>query len=1090
MPRFPLRLASTLLFFAAPLLAVEPQMFTWRGDTDDNFTAATNWDSAGAPGTGNNLVFGDAERTDVFVPEATYSVNTFTFAGSGSNSLRYYFSGSGVSFTLLSGLGAPANAGDADVVFDSGISWTLDGAQAWNIAAGDRIELRGGVTSTSLFTKTDGGVLTLENASALSGGVTVSGGLLRLGTNLGGGTLTVQSDGAVGSTSYSGTTINVPVSLAHGAKLGNDSEFTTTLKLAGDVTVAYNAAGTDIELGADSRTEFIGTIAGSAANTAVRFTGGGVAVLAPTNLTADANVTNITAAGSAVIFENQNALPSGGIQAVNGYVGMGSAFDGTGTAGHTTASTLLAKITDQPNFTGTLGFDSAPGGEPTSFYSDVNVSAFASPFFVGLGSATHATLAGNLTFTGDYRFGGGGGRLMVTSNLNSVPAGLSVISPATDPLTVVLAGNNTFQGNVTVGNSFLIFDSSTAFPSAAGQTITLGSSGYIGATGTWIGTPNELLGKINASNLNATAVIGFDSSNPANDARPISHDIDLTILKTANPALAELPYLGTTTFGETEGDVGLVLSGAITVPTGMDLKLAGLNRGVLHIASNLGHTGGVIVGHPDDEIGADGTVVLSGANTYGGGTTFISGTLVIGRDSVKDGTITSGPLGTSTLVIPSGDEKRRIVRDSGADPVRTLHNDIELPLDHSAVLFGDPMITGSLVLDGAIIGLADLIFEGNATLSGSNNYQGRSIVRGTTLTVASDNGLGGGNELGGSFLELESTDSSHHATVNFTASTPAIAGLWSYSPDSTVDLASTTNLQIGKFDSAYDEDSYYSGTITGLGELTKSGAGILTLRGSNTYSGGTTINGSGTGLDGGIEVAHSGALGTSSVTVSGGDLGVQQDVTLSFTPGRTLDFQSGRLGGHGTFALDGAVNSLVIGTDAQLHPGFDMPGVLSFELSGGATLDLAGGGSLLWRLTDGSASTPGYGWSSVAVNGTVNISATNGSRFDIILGTVDPTQEESDFGTPDFFDYGSNGQWTLLSASSITYSSGVFDPLRFNLDTTNFTGAANGIFSIDQVGSNLVLNYTAVPEPSTWALIVGAAALGVAGVHRYRRRRA
>jgi len=48
------------------------------------------------------------------------------------------------------------------------------------------------------------------------------------------------------------------------------------------------------------------------------------------------------------------------------------------------------------------------------------------------------------------------------------------------------------------------------------------------------------------------------------------------------------------------------------------------------------------------------------------------------------------------------------------------------------------------------------------------------------------------------------------------------------------------------------------------------------------------------------------------------------------------------------------------------------------------------------------------------------------------------------------------------------------------------TTASGGAFTVDKVGNTLVLNYSAIPEPSTYALLgIGAMALWV-----LRRRRA
>lgn len=84
-------------------------------------------------------------------------------------------------------------------------------------------------------------------------------------------------------------------------------------------------------------------------------------------------------------------------------------------------------------------------------------------------------------------------------------------------------------------------------------------------------------------------------------------------------------------------------------------------------------------------------------------------------------------------------------------------------------------------------------------------------------------------------------------------------------------------------------DTVYSGAISGTGRLIKQGAGVLSLDGSNTHSGGTTVNA------GTLEFA-SGSLGTSgAVTLAGGALrwasGNAQDISsrLALTGSASLD---------------------------------------------------------------------------------------------------------------------------------------------------------------------------------------------------------
>lgn len=60
-------------------------------------------------------------------------------------------------------------------------------------------------------------------------------------------------------------------------------------------------------------------------------------------------------------------------------------------------------------------------------------------------------------------------------------------------------------------------------------------------------------------------------------------------------------------------------------------------------------------------------------------------------------------------------------------------------------------------------------------------------------------------------------------------------------------LGGTVNLGLG-------EDRALSRKLTGTGSLTKTGMGVLTLRGSNDYSGGTTVNGG--NLKGGFQIGY------------------------------------------------------------------------------------------------------------------------------------------------------------------------------------------------------------------------------------------
>jgi hypothetical protein len=60
----------------------------------------------------------------------------------------------------------------------------------------------------------------------------------------------------------------------------------------------------------------------------------------------------------------------------------------------------------------------------------------------------------------------------------------------------------------------------------------------------------------------------------------------------------------------------------------------------------------------------------------------------------------------------------------------------------------------------------------------------------------------------------------------------------------------------------------------------------------------------------------------------------------------------------------------------------------------------------------------------------------------------------------------------------------------FKVDTTSFVNPFNGSFSVSEVGHDLYLNYTAVPEPAASAALAGALALAGAMWRRKKTPRA
>lgn len=866
--RVPLRLACLLLLAAFSGLRAQTT-FIWTGATSGDFNTAANWrvddgdegvPTAVIPPAESELSFRPGFRSNVTLSGPT-TVGSLTIGKSeGASGPLYYAFGGTASLTIQGdqyGIGLRVQ-GLTKAAFAPSLTINVGGTQTWYLDTGTTTYVDGPIAGadTVVLTKDGSGVLHLRGqTSGLSGTMAVDGGTLALWTSTAfeNAVVSVGSGGALASFASNGTTIGSAVSLESGAKLGSSESTPGPNKLVftGAVTV-----GSSVVLAESSQSYFESTLNGSAANANVTFTGGGVAILkgttAPTTPAA-----SFTANGAGLVINTTEALPTGGLQALSdGYLGMGAAFASDPTA-------FIGKISDQSIFSGTLGFDSDPSGAPNVFGTGktINLTGFAS--FRGLGSASHANLAANavLNFSGDYQFGGGGGRLVVSSNLVDknkivegmpVPVGLTVSSPATAPLTLVLTGTNTFIGDINVDHSYLIFDSTSGLPTD--PTISLGESGYVSATSAASLTATALLGKITSSD--STSILGFDSSAPASDARTVSDAIALGTFS---------GYLGTTTFYGT----GLTLSGQISGPDSKTLKLTGVNNGKLNVASPLllaNNITAVVVGHPDAELGNNGTVVLSGASDYTGGTTLQSGTLLLGSSSASDGS--TGPLGKSTgdLTVANDDPSgmNSAVFLAPATSSISLLNDIVLEANAHLRIGRD---AGNLTLGGNFSGAGALWFVGPTvtTLTGASTRDGDTYVQNATVNVAADTGLASTN-----LFVINST-----VAFGSTASAPTIGSLSGTSGSVMSFGAANTTLTINQtLENNQVIENKYAGTFAPSGTLSlvKTGPmdlwlatpvsvadltvnqGLIKIDGTGTHNASHAYLGNAAGQSGGVSV--------------------------------------------------------------------------------------------------------------------------------------------------------------------------------------------------------------------------------------------
>lgn len=206
------------------------------------------------------------------------------------------------------------------------------------------------------------------------------------------------------------------------------------------------------------------------------------------------------------------------------------------------------------------------------------------------------------------------------------------------------------------------------------------------------------------------------------------------------------------------------------------------------------------------------TLTLSAANTYTGGTTLTSGTLVIGNNQA---------IGSGTLAMAAG-------------TTLSFLNSGNFTVTNPITIAGDPNFTppagttqtiASAIADGATPGTLAMQGPGTLVLSGANTYSGGTLVSGGTLQISGAGTLGattGPLGVSAGTLDLGGT----------TQTTGALT------------LTGGT-IQNGTLDSAAFgvQSGAISAILGGAGALTKSGAGTVTMSATNSYTGATTIDG-------------------------------------------------------------------------------------------------------------------------------------------------------------------------------------------------------------------------------------------------------
>jgi autotransporter-associated beta strand protein len=493
---------------------------------------------------------------------------------------------------------------------------------------------------------------------------------------------------------------------------------------------------------------------------------------------------------------------------------------------------------------------------------------------------------------------------------------------------------------------------------------------------------------------------------------------------------------------------------------GLDVNLGGNRKFTIDGKDTLRFLN-VVTGTGNVTKDGTGTMIFGSSATYTGSTTIDAGTIKIGtNDGLPTGTTlnlkgTFDLNGSNQTVkdISSVAAGTGTVTNSNGTKTATFTVNTAGKSSYSGIL------SGNLALEMAGSGTLTLSRPAGAT---ANSYTGGTKISGGTLQLGSAD-----------VLPKDTVVSvSKPGTLDLNDNTQHIAGL---NGNGTVTNSgkATPGLVVTISDPDPKKGSVFSGSITQKVQLFKDGPGTLTLSGVSTYTGGTNV--------------IQGTLTVNTAKKDGSGTGTN-DVTL--TAGTTLDGK-GFIAGNvinkgGTIANTLTIGGKVTVADAgQVAPGtLVAAGTLTF-----GSLDMNGGGTYDWKLTQltDAAAARGVLFDAIDLDGG-NLALGAGSivalQFapGIVPGSSDAfwqtshtwdlihlTDGATNMGNTDFGSIaasaGGAGLFTTVVASSLDASAG-FAPGDILLEW------------------NPVITTAAVPEPSSWSLLLFGFTVGALAARR------
>jgi autotransporter-associated beta strand protein len=529
---------------------------------------------------------------------------------------------------------------------------------------------------------------------------------------------------------------------------------------------------------------------------------------------------------------------------------------------------------------------------------------------------------------------------------NGSGKGIVVLNPTSpDTATFDLAGQSqTINGLSSSGTGSSVVDNS----SSTTKTLTIGTSGanpdttFAGVIKNTGSSTSLALTKAGSGTLTLSGANTYGGATAIQSGKIVisGGDDRLPVGTTVN--LGSSTTSGVLQLGDSTGAFNQTLAGVhVTAGTANAVVGGNASTSVLTMNDNAGLTySGLLGGTGPNQNNlalvkaGTATTTLSGANSYTGGTTIRSGTLVWGNPTALGAatvTLNDPSTGTSatslyrsgsdTLSVPivvanQGSGTTTIGGGGGATYARgiTLNRSVTLEADSGGARFAAG-ISGS--------GGVTVAGTGNLALNAANTFSGDTLVNTSSTLV-----LGDVNALQNSTLDMSGGG---------TVAVGSITSLTLGGLKGTGNWDVIVPLRIGN----NNQDTTYSGYVRGSISLTKIGSGKLTL--SGTTGSGTPYTGSTTVSQGTLEVSSGTALsGSTTLNVNGGTLSTTKANVLADTAAVTVSGGTLSLGGDDLVGSVTLTDGSITGSGSTLtatSPYDARKGSVSAKLGGSAGLN-------------------------------------------------------------------------------------------------------------------------------------------------------